>query len=168
MALSIPLGDTIRLNNRVFSRTSVSVLLNGVLPVQAVDSMSWDHSREMSYVNGLNKGGSPLGVSVGNWDGSASITILTDYAPLFETSLLASPSVPPEDPLDLTQLQFSLIVAYREDVRIRTIEILDCVIKGMPGGAIANDGSASVTQYDLMPMEIRVDGKMLGRTLPTF
>ena len=167
MAL-IPLGDTVRLNNKVFSRNSVQVLLNGVLPIQAVDSMSWDHSREMSYVNGLNQGGSPLGLAVGNWDGSASITILTDYAGLFETALLASPSIPPEDPSDLTQLQFSLIVSYREDVRVRMIEILNCRIKGMPGGGIANDGSASVTQYDLMPMEIRVDGKMLGRTLPTF
>ena len=153
----------IRANGKMFTRNSCAVRLNGVVRVTAVDTIEWSDEVPAELVAGMNDGGMPLGVALGNYTCGASISVHADAAPMFEAAILLG------SPLalnNLTAALFQLSITMREDVRTRVVAIVNARIVGRPSRTVGNDGNAIVKQYQLQPTLILEDGKSLVNMTP--
>lgn len=161
MSLLPPL---IRLNKRMFTRNSVAVRI-GLARIVDVDSIEWSDEVPHELVPGMNDGGPALGKARGLYTCEAMLSVYADAASSVETLMLL------ENPLagvDLSQVNFQLLVNMTEDVRTRGILIANCNVVGRPSRTVGNDGSAIVMQYKLQPTYIIEDGKGLLNPLPSF
>lgn len=158
----IPIGP-VRLNNKVFTRNSTAIRVNGVYRVTAVDTADWNDEKPHELIAAMNSGGVPLGKAEGNYACGATLGIYADAAPAFELAVLAG------DPLagtNLSKATFNLIITMAEDIRLSTAAIVGCNIVGRPTRTIGSDGAAIVKQYALQPLYIIEDGKSLVDLLP--
>lgn len=161
----MPIPALIRANNKMFTRNSCAVRLNGVIRITDVDSIEWSDEVASELIAGMNDGGIPLGKATGPYTCSASISVYADAASRFETAvLLANPLAAN----NLNAATFQLSVTMREDIRTRVVAIVNCNIVGRPSRTVGNDGSAIVKQYQLQPTIVLEDGKGLVNMVPAF
>lgn len=153
----------IRANGKLFSRNSVSVRVNGVIRITGVDSVEWSDEVPYELVAGMNDGGMPLGKVGGNYTCSASISVYADECSKFEAAVLLGSPLAGNN---LTAATFQLPIIMREDVRTKSILLVNCNITGRPSRTVGNDGSAIVMQYALQPVLVVEDAKTLVNLLP--
>lgn len=152
----------IRLNNHVFGRNSVAVRLNGGDRIIGVESINWSDEVPVELVPALNDQGMPLGKVSGNYACASDISLYEDEAQLFEQKLgLLNPAALG----NLSQVNFQLVISYREDVRIGTAMIANCSVKGREW-AVSTDGSALVRKITLQPMVVLSNGFSLCNLVP--
>jgi len=156
----------VRLNGKVFTRASTAVRINGIFRFVEVDSIEWSDEKPHELVGAMNDGGPPLGKAEGNYTCSASISVYADAALKFETAIRTGASVPALDPTNLSAVTFQLLITMREDVRTRSVLLVNCNIVGRPSRTVGNDGSAIVKQYQLQPTQILEDGQGLNNLIP--
>jgi hypothetical protein len=156
----------IRLNGKLLTRNSVSIRLNGVIRLTAVDSTDWSDEVPAELVQGMNEGGPPLGKAMGPYSCAASMGVYLDYAAAFEAAVLAS------DPVgaatgggNLAACNVQLMIIAREDARVHATTLVNCSIKGR-GTAVGNDGAALVKMYQLQPTIVLENGLSLVRMTP--
>jgi hypothetical protein len=154
---------SIRLNGKVFTRNSVSIRVNGVIRITGVESVEWSDETPFELVSGMNDGGVPLGKAQGNYGCTASISVYADEAAKFEAAVLAGS---PLAGLNLSAATFQLPIIMREDVRTRSILLVNCNIAGRPSRTVGADGTALVSQYALQPTLVLEDGKALVNLIP--
>lgn len=160
------ISPVVRLNGRVFTRNSVSVRLNGVARVNAVDSLDWSDEVPMELVPSMNEGGPPLGKAAGPYTCDASIGVYLDYCAAFEQQVLAlDPVSLASSGGNLSASNFALLVVAREDVRVHAVTIVNCSIKRREI-SVGNDGSALVQKYSLQPTIVLSNGTSLVRLTP--
>jgi len=155
----------IRLNGKMFTRNSVAVRVNGVFRITEIDSIEWSDEIPHELVNGMNDGGPALGKAPGLYTCSASLGIYADAASKFELAVIAS--FPPALN-NLAAATFQLALVMSEDVRVRSVILVNCNIVGRPSRTVGNDGSAIVMQYALQPTQVIEDGKALVNLIPAF
>ncbi len=155
---------TIRLNGNVFTRKSTAVRINGVYRLNGIDSMEWSDELPAELVSAMNEGGVPLGKAIGNYTCAASMSVYLDECAAFEAGIMAlSPIAIAEGRLGAAVFQIAVIT--REEVRTRTVVLVNCNITGK-SDSIAADGSARVKQYTLQPTVVIEDGLSLVRLTP--
>jgi hypothetical protein len=154
---------TIRLNGKAFTRNSVSIRPNGLTRFKDVDSVSWSDERPSELVQPMNDGGISLGKAVGNYTCDASISVFLDACGAFEEIIALSPGV--TNPLDLSSVNFQLPIIIREEVRVRSVILVNCTIKKR-SVSVGSDGTALVQEYGLQPTMILEDGRSLISLIP--
>lgn len=160
----MPIPTLIRANGKMFTRNSCAVRLNGVFRCTGIDSLEWSDEVPYELVPGMNDGGPPLGKAPGNYACAASISVYADEASKFEAGVaLTGLSL---DPTNLSSYVFQLVIAMREDIRVRSVLLVNCNITGRPSRTVSNDGSAIVMQYALQPTIVIEDGKSLVSLIP--
>lgn len=159
----MPLPTLIRLNGKLFTRASVSIRVNGIIRISDVDTMEWSDEIAFELVNGMNEGGVPLGKAQGNYNCAASIGVYADSASFFEQAIIIGS---PLAGTNLAAATFQLSVQMREDVRTRTVILVNCNIVGRPSRTVSNDGTAIVMQYQLQPVIVLEDGFSLVSLTP--
>lgn len=161
----MPIPTLVRLNGKMFTRNSVAARVNGVIRIVEIDSLEWSDEVATELVPGMNDGGPPLGVATGNYSCDASIGVYADAASKFEAAvLLGSPTALN----NLSAAIFQFPITFREDVRTRSVILVNARIVGRPSRSVGNDGSAIVMNYKLQPTLILEDGKSLVNMVPSF
>lgn len=156
----------VRLNGKMFTRASTAVRINGIFRITEVDSVEWSDEKPHELVGAMNDGGAPLGKAEGIYACSASISVYADAASKFEAMIRANPVGGSLDPLNLSAFNFQLAIMFREDVRTRSVALINCNVVGRPSRTVGNDGTAIVKQYQLQPTQVREDGLALINTIP--
>lgn len=161
----MPIPTVVRLNGKMFTRNSTAVRVNGIIRITGIDTITWSDEVATELVQGMNDGGIPLGKGTGPYSCGASISVYADEASKFETAvLLGSPLAG----LNLNAAIFQLPIIFREDVRTRSVVLVNCNIVGRPERTVGNDGTAIVKQYQLQPTLVLEDGKSLVNLIPAF
>lgn len=153
---------TIRLNGKVYTRNSVSIRPNGAARITGVDSVQWSDEMPSELIGAMNDGGVPVGKGTGPYKCSASISVYLDEAPAFETIVLLGSPLAGQN---LNAATFQLPIIVREDVRLRTVVLVNCNIVGR-SVSVGADGSALVQEYTLQPTLVLEDGKSLVNLIP--
>lgn len=154
---------TVRLNGKVFTRNSVAIRVNGVIRITGVESIEWSDEVPYELVSAMNDGGVPLGKAAGNYTCSASISVYADEVSKFTAAVrLGDPAAGP----NLSAATFQLAISMREDVRTKSILLVNCNISGRPTRTVGNDGNAIVHQFQLQPTVVIEDQDALVNLLP--
>ncbi len=151
-----------RLNNFMFSRASTTVRLNGLMRINGLDAIEWADEVPQELVGGMNNGGPPLGKTRGAYTCSASMTFYEDEASTF-MKLLAL-----QDPTllgDLAKINFQIGIALREEIRVSTVILANCTLKGRTN-SVGNDANALTKVVPLQPQMIIQDGLSLVSLVP--
>lgn len=157
--------STVRLNRRVYTRNSASMKLQGADLITGLDTANWSDTRALELVNGANQGGAPLGKAEGEYGCSADWALYADESILFENKLFLL------DPIaaatrNLSRVNFQMMFQFREDVRLRTILLVNCSIAGT-GSGVSSGGDKTVTTYTVQPEIILYDGAALANLTPS-
>lgn len=158
----------VRANGKMMSRASCAIRINGAQRLVDVDSIDWSDEIATELVSPNVNNRPPLGVVKGNYGCTASIAIHADACDAFEQAALEGsslPSLPSFVAPNLSGPRFQLTITMREEMRTRTVQLVNCVIVGRPSRTVSADGSgAIVKQYQLQPLLILEDGKTLVNT----